>query len=60
METARNKDVTEPSKPREGLASCRAEGREGDGADWEALSKHTDDRALADEAFATSGWVKGN
>lgn len=39
------------------LYSWELQGRAGDGADWETLRTHTDDEALADEAFATAGWA---
>ena len=39
------------------LRSWELQGREGDGADWETLRAHTDDEALAEEAYATAGWA---
>jgi hypothetical protein len=39
------------------LCFWELQGRAGDGADWETLSKHTDDRALGNGGFATAGWV---
>jgi hypothetical protein len=39
------------------LRSWELQGRNGDDGDWVTLSEHKDDRALANEAFATAGWA---